>query len=184
MQADETANMAQDRREVLLDQLTDHVLTHGLADTGLRTLAAGIGTSDRMLIYYFTDKASLMTALMQHVAMRLTGALGSIADAGPRPAAQLARELPALATSAAFWPYMRFWLAIAAQAAGGAPVCRTVGESIGREFLGWIARQLSGDPAKHPQQAALLLQLIEGAILLNAIGLGDVVEQASVPRTP
>lgn len=174
--------MANDRRQILLDQLTDHVLAHGLGDTGLRTLAAAIGTSDRMLIYYFTDKASLMAALMRHVAARLTGALGSIADDSPRPAAQLARELPALATSAQFWPYMRFWLAVAAQAAGGDAVCRTVGEAIGRGFLGWIASRLSGDPAKHPQQAALLLQLIEGAILLHAIGLGDVIAQASAPR--
>ena len=183
MRANETADMAQDRREVLLDQLTDHVLTHGLADTGLRTFAAAIGTSDRMLIYYFADKASLMTALMQNVAVRLTRALEGVAGEGPRPAAQLARELPTLATSEQFWPYMRFWLAVAAQAAGGDPVCRTVGESIGRGFLTWITNQLSGDPAKHPQQAALLLQLIEGAILLHAIGLGDVVEQASPPRT-
>lgn len=174
--------MAQDRRQVMLDQLTDHVLTHGLVDTGLRTFAAAIGTSDRMLIYYFTDKASLMAALMEHVAIRLTTELDGVASGEPRAAAQLARELPALATNDQFWPYMRFWLAVAAQAASGDMVCRTVGESIGRGFLSWIADRLAGDPAKHPQQSALLMQLVEGAILLNAIGLGDVVAQASAPR--
>jgi len=42
-----------DRREDLLDRVTDHVLEHGLIGLTLRPVAAAIGTSDRMLIYHF-----------------------------------------------------------------------------------------------------------------------------------
>ncbi len=174
--------MKRDKREDLLDRLTDHVLANGMGDTGLRTLGKAIGTSDRMLLYYFPDKAALMTALMHNVAARLTGQLGVLAEAPPQPAPVLARELTTLAMGDDFWPYMRFWLQTAAMAAGGDEVCRSVGEAIGRGFLVWIAGRIDGDPARRDQQAALLLQLIEGSILLNSVGLADVVTVATAPR--
>jgi len=173
--------MKPDKRQHLLDRLTDHVLDNGIGDTGLRTLGKAIGTSDRMLLYYFPDKASLMTALMHNVAARLTAELGELAAGPPQPAQALARELTTLATGPVFWRYMRFWLQTAAMAAGGDPVCRSVGEAIGRGFLIWIAERIDGDPAQRDQQAAMLLQLIEGSILLNAVGLGDVVKVATAP---
>ncbi|MBA3880381.1 MAG: hypothetical protein C0500_11775 [Sphingobium sp.] len=173
--------MKPDKRQDLLDRLTDHVLDNGIGDTGLRTLGKAIGTSDRMLLYYFPDKAALMTALMQNVAAQLMGDLGELAAGPPQSAAVLARELTTLATGDAFWRYMRFWLQAAAMAAGGDPVCRSVGEAIGRGFLIWIAGRIDGDPAQRDQQAAMLLQLIEGSILLKAIGLDDVVKVATAP---
>jgi AcrR family transcriptional regulator len=173
--------MKPDKRQDLLDRLTDHVLAHGMGDTGLRTLGKAIGTSDRMLLYYFPDKAALMTGLMHNVAARLAVELGVLAAAPPQPATVLARELTTLATGEAFWPYMRFWLQTAALAAGGDPVCRSVGEAIGRGFLTWIAGRIDGPIAERDREAATLLQLVEGSILLNAVGLRDIVTTATAP---
>lgn len=159
----------------MLDRLTDHVLAHGIGDTSLRPLAKAIGTSDRMILYYFADKSELMTALMQNVALRVTAELDAIESGPPRPAADLARELPLLAMGDAFWPYMRFWIQVAALAAGGDPVCRSVGEAIGRGFLKWIEARIDGDPACREQEAAMLLQRIDGTILLKTVGLDDVI---------
>ena len=52
------------RREVLLDTVTDHVLERGLIDLTLRPLAAAIGTSDRMLIYHFGSRDALVSAVV------------------------------------------------------------------------------------------------------------------------
>ena len=57
------------RREELLDQVTDHVLEHGLIGFTLRPVAAAIGTSDRMLIYAGVadrppDRAPLVVAAL------------------------------------------------------------------------------------------------------------------------
>ena len=52
------------RREELLDQVTDHVLQHGLIGLTLRPLAAAIGTSDRMLIYHFDNRDALVSAVV------------------------------------------------------------------------------------------------------------------------
>ena len=45
-----TTSQARDR---LLDAAVEHALTKGIADLSLREIAAGIGTSHRMLIYHF-----------------------------------------------------------------------------------------------------------------------------------
>ena len=49
---------ASDKRAALIDKLADHVLADGLLHASLRPLAKAVGTSDRMLLYYFKDKDS------------------------------------------------------------------------------------------------------------------------------
>ncbi|HVX55071.1 helix-turn-helix domain-containing protein [Nocardioides sp.] len=52
------------RRDALLDQVTDHVLQHGLIGLTLRPVAAAIGTSDRMLLYHFRSRDELVAAVV------------------------------------------------------------------------------------------------------------------------
>jgi AcrR family transcriptional regulator len=58
------------RREELLDQVTDHVLEHGLIGLTLRPVAAAIGTSDRMLIYHFENRDALVSAVLARATER------------------------------------------------------------------------------------------------------------------
>jgi AcrR family transcriptional regulator len=51
-------------REDLLEKVTDHVLEHGLIGLSLRPVAAAVGTSDRMLIYHFTSRDALVSAVV------------------------------------------------------------------------------------------------------------------------
>ena len=53
------------RREELADAATDHVLEHGLIGLSLRPLAEAIGTSDRMLLYHFSDKDDLVATILR-----------------------------------------------------------------------------------------------------------------------
>lgn len=161
----------QSRRAELIDKLADHVLAHGLGAASLRPLAAAVGTSDRMLLYYFPDKAALIAAVLEAVATRMTGLLGATVAPAPLPRDELeARLLPALLDDA-FWPYMALWLEIAAQAARGDAACRTVGEAIGRGFLAWGAAQL-----ENSEEAGRLMMTIEGAVLLKSLGMADIIQ--------
>jgi AcrR family transcriptional regulator len=63
------------RREQLLDQVTDHVLEHGLIGLTLRPVAAAIGTSDRMLIYHFGGRDALVSAVVGRANARATAAV-------------------------------------------------------------------------------------------------------------
>lgn len=55
------------KRAELLDAVVRYIAEHGLADLSLRPLAAALGTSSRMLIYYFGTKEELLVqALATH----------------------------------------------------------------------------------------------------------------------
>ena len=51
----------------LLDAATEHVLAHGLGDLSLRNVADALGTSHRMLIYYFGSADGFWQALLFRV---------------------------------------------------------------------------------------------------------------------
>lgn len=60
----EVADSGMTRREQLAEAATDYVLENGLIDLSLRPLAAALGTSDRMLIYHFGTKESLVVDVL------------------------------------------------------------------------------------------------------------------------
>ena len=165
------------RKAVLVERLADHVLARGLGGASLRPLAAAVGTSDRMLLYYFPDKASLIAAVLGEIATRMTALLAAHVAPTPLPRSALeARLLPLLLDDVA-WPYMALWLEIASLAARGDPAFREVGERIGRGFLAWGAAQLDNS-----EDAGLLMMTIEGAVLLKSLGMEDVVRSALASR--
>ncbi len=57
-------------REELLSRAMDRFAEHGVGDTSLRALAAGLGTSHRMLIYHFGSREGLLTAVVERVERR------------------------------------------------------------------------------------------------------------------
>ena len=54
-----------DRRDELAEAATDYVLDHGLIGLSLRPMASVLGTSDRMLLYHFADKADLTATVLR-----------------------------------------------------------------------------------------------------------------------
>ena len=62
-------------RERLLDAAVEHALTRGIVDLSLREIAAGIGTSHRMLIYHFGSREGLLVAVVHEVERRERQAL-------------------------------------------------------------------------------------------------------------
>lgn len=48
------------KRTELLSQVVDHLATHGIADMSLSPMAEHLGTSKRMLIYYFRSRDNLI----------------------------------------------------------------------------------------------------------------------------
>lgn len=171
---------AEERRAAIIDCLADHMLEHGLAASSLRALGKAAGTSDRMLLYYFTDKADLVAAALARIAERIVGFMEAQAPRTPRPVETVRREVAAIILSDDLWPYMRIWLELATLSAHGDPLYRSVGESIGRGFLAWGMAQIEApDDASRTRDAARLLASIEGLVLLKALGLDDVCAVAA-----
>jgi AcrR family transcriptional regulator len=54
-------------RDELLGRAVEWFAVHGVGDVSLRTLAAGLGTSHRMLIYHFGSREGLLSAVVESV---------------------------------------------------------------------------------------------------------------------
>lgn len=78
MPTDGAAAGAPGTRQPWTDAATDYVLEHGLIGLSLRPLAAALGTSDRMLIYRFGSKDSLVAEVLRTSNARATEYLASL----------------------------------------------------------------------------------------------------------
>lgn len=72
-------------RDELLTRSLDWFRQHGVADTSLRTLASGIGTSHRMLHYHFGSREGLLAAVVQQVETAERDLLTSVLSAHEDP---------------------------------------------------------------------------------------------------
>jgi AcrR family transcriptional regulator len=162
-------------RVALLDALAAHVLEHGLNTASLRPLAAAAGTSDRMLIYHFGSKDGLIAALLRHLADRMQVGLTAALPPGPFSSeAELLRTVVGLMRSAPFQPYVRLWFDIVSAAAQGQAAHRAAGQEILDLYCGWIADRHPGGPAAAPR----LLALVEGILVMDALGQQDLADAA------
>jgi AcrR family transcriptional regulator len=166
------------KRSEIVDRLADHVLAHGLVTANLRPLAKAAGTSDRMLLYYFADKAEIIDATLARIAERMTAALAGQTASKPLPLDALIAHLSTIVLRAEFWPYMCVWLELASRAGRADPNYAPIAAQIGEGFLAWGAMQLDSPNAEaRARDAARLLVVIEGMVLVKAIGLNEVVER-------
>jgi len=167
------------RKDATLDTLADYVLENGLDAASLRPLARAAGTSDRMLIYHFADKDTLIAAILERIANRLVTQLNKTAMPDPVPVAHLRPVLLDMALDEAIWPYLRLWLQIAARAAQGDATLKGIGHRLGQGFLTWIAAQIdAADEADRTRAAARLLVMVEGLVLMKSLGLDDICRPA------
>ncbi|MCZ8170711.1 MAG: TetR/AcrR family transcriptional regulator [Novosphingobium sp.] len=173
----------ENRKAALVRAMADHVLAEGLGGVSLRPLASAVGTSDRMLLYYFPDKPALIAAVLEEVAARMITLLEAVKAPEPVPAEVLEARLLPMVLDPAVWPFMQLWLEMAAQAARGDEACARVGEGIARGFVAWLEAQLDLADASSRSAAALrLLMTIEGGVLLKSLGLGEGIAAIAAPR--
>ncbi|MFG2307351.1 TetR/AcrR family transcriptional regulator [Streptomyces sp. NPDC048566] len=83
------------KRRALVDGVREYMIHNGLADLSLRPLARALGTSDRMLLYYFGTKERMVTEVLALDERRpLRHARDLLARAGsPRDPARIRRFL-------------------------------------------------------------------------------------------
>jgi AcrR family transcriptional regulator len=69
---------ASETRRRLVESATEFLRTRGVGDLSLRELAAGIGTSHRMLLYHFGSKDALLVEVARDVERRQREALTAL----------------------------------------------------------------------------------------------------------
>ena len=166
-------------RAILLPRLADHVLAHGLAGASLRPLAKAAGTSDRMLLYHFGSKQTLVEALLDHLAERFTQALDT-AFPGARAASRQAcfESVIEVTSQPAFAPFFTLWWDIVGGCARGDETFLAAAGRIMDELLAWVEGHLPEDDPDPRTGAKLVLTLIEGAQMLEAVGRAAIGREA------
>jgi AcrR family transcriptional regulator len=171
-------NKKAQKREMIIVQLSQHLLAEGMQKSSLRTLAAAAGTSDRMLLHYFDNKEEMLTESLQRVADQLKAILDSA-----RPDAMPYQDLiPFLATiiqGSEVHAFMRLWLELAALASGGEEPYLSISNRICEDFLSWIHQALIvEDEGQREAIACLVLSTIEGFVILKAVGASNRITMA------
>lgn len=158
-------------KDSLLPLLATHVLAQGLRQASLRPLAKAAGTSDRMLIYHFGSKEALIADLLGYIASTYAAMLDT-ALAGERLATrgQVAARILKHGRSEAMQPFTALWWEIVAGAARGVDSYRAAARAMMDELLGWLETQMPADDPDPTGGARYLLTLIEGTLMLAAIG--------------
>lgn len=161
------------KRMDIAERIADSLLERGVAQIPLRELAARLGTSDRMLLYYFADKADLIRCSLDIVSSRLAAMLAGSLPSGERAPAILAEEALHLLLSGPMAPYMAVWGDLVARAGRCEEPFRIVAQAIMMGWQDWIESRLGGVvEAERPQVAAAILVMLEGARQLEAIRPG------------
>jgi AcrR family transcriptional regulator len=163
----------------LLGAAVDAALQGGLADLTFGRLAKRIGTSDRMLVYYFGDKDQLVERVIGALAMRLLERLGEAFGEAQRSPTQLLRKAWPLLTDEESTPAFALWFEMAGRAAAGHEPERRLATAIASTMVDWLADRIDAPTASaRAQQAALLTAVLDGALLLHHLGLPDAAATA------
>src|SRR5215218_8579693 len=169
------ARPSTDTRERLLAAAVDYAAEHGLADLSLRALAAGLGTSHRMLIFHFGSKQGLLVEVVRAVEAQQRALLEQLrADPGFDPLDQMRAFWQHLA-SPALWPYERLFFEVYAQGLQGKqPAKRLLKDAIDA-WLPPIADLLAsqGVPLDEARAEARLAIAVTRGLLLDLLATGD-----------
>ena len=164
-----------DTRERLLTAAVDYAAEHGLADLSLRTLAAALGTSHRMLIFHFGSKEGLLVEVVRAVEAQQRALLEQLrAD----PEQDLLDQLHAFwqhLTSPALWPHERLFFEVYAQGLQGKqPATRLLEDAI-QPWLTATTDLLTaqGVPLDEARAEARLALAVTRGLLLDLLATGD-----------
>jgi AcrR family transcriptional regulator len=159
----------QAKRIELVGRIADALLARGVAQIALRELADELGTSDRMLLYYFEDKEALVKASLAEVSTRLSALLGSGFPDRKSSAAKILRKAIPLFATPAIAPFMTVWADIAARGSRREEPFMTVARDSVHQWLQWLEVRLDFDEtAARRDMAVAILTILEGTRLLDS----------------
>ena len=153
-------------RQKLLDAAIDYVANNGLTDLSLRSLAAELGTSHRMLIHHFGSKDALWVAIVQEVEARERAGLAELLPESAMPLDEQMRVWWRHISHKSLWPNERLFFEIYCHAMRGGPTQHFLDDIVDA----WVAplAVVTGSVA----YARLCVAVTRG-LLLDLLATGD-----------
>ena len=107
--------MASESRKQLVEATVDHLQQAGLTGLTLRSIASGVGTSHRMLIYHFGSLDGLITAVVIEVEERQRAHLAELQDLADLSLSQIAFAVWKSVSAPALAPLERLFFGLYAR---------------------------------------------------------------------
>ena len=156
------------RRAALVSRIAALLLARGCAEIPLRELARELDTSDRMLLYYFEDKADLVQTTLGTVATKLAQTLQTALPSGRVAPARLLAQVSTLLASRPVKPYMSVWADLVAHGTRGEEPYRSLMTASAAGWLDRIDSRLDlPEGAQRRRVAAAVLTIAEGSRMLE-----------------
>lgn len=155
-------------RKRLLDNAIEYVAANGMSDVSLRTLAAALGTSHRMLIFHFGSKEGLWVEIIRAVERRQREVLGEILPDPAQPVGDAMRAWWKHISDPSLWPNERLFFEIYGQALQGRPHTSELLDGIVDDWLEPITEiniALGVPPAAARAHARLGIAVARGLLL-------------------
>ena len=167
--------MVQSPKARLLAAAVAFVAAHGLGDRSLRELAAGIGTSHRMLIYHFGSKEGLMRAIVEEVERQQRDFFAQFMTDLSMPPIEVARLIWARVSDPALANNVRLFFELYGQALQGRPGTEGFLDRIVDAWVEPITEYavLRGMPRDAAQAEARLSLAVSRGLLLDLVATGD-----------
>lgn len=161
--------------------LAAHVLENGMGGASLRPLAKAAGTSDRMLIYHFGNKETLVADLLEYIAGVYSAALDmAMGEQRPSTRRECFERILDLGQQPAMQPFMKLWWEIVAGSAREMPGYKAAAEAMMAKQLAWLEGQLPEDDPDPAGGARYLMTLLEGTLMLRTVGHGETAREGLV----
>ncbi|MGY1619552.1 TetR/AcrR family transcriptional regulator [Geodermatophilus sp. SYSU D00691] len=167
-----------EQRAAFLAGAVEHVLDRGVTTLSLRPLAASLGTSDRMLLYYFGSREQLLAAVLAEVSTQLQDHLSEILPERALSPAALLRAAEAALRSDRVDRHLRLYVEISGLAAHGQEPFRTVAAAVAEGWRTWLEERLDVADDDRAAAAAGVLATIDGLLLLRFLVAPDVADRA------
>jgi len=163
-------------RQQLLDQAIDYVAQNGIGDLSLRSLAAALGTSHRMLIHHFGSKEGLWVEIVRTVEQRQRELLTEVLPDADTPLADASRAWWQHISDPSLWPLERLFFELYGQALQERPHTAEVLDGIVEDWLGPSTELVTAygiPPAAARAHARLSIAVTRG-LLLDLLATRDV----------
>lgn len=166
-------------RDEILEGAVHAAVDHGLGALTFGRLARYLGTSDRVIVYYFPTKNALITDVLVAVGIRLQDVL---ARAFPATAADhremAAAAYPALADPAVDPLFAVYFEACGLAAAHVAPF-HEVAPQLMTAWVDWLAGFFSGTRSRRAREAEATMALIDGLLLMRHLAGPRAADRAA-----
>ncbi len=165
-----------DTRERLLADAVAYVTAHGVSELSLRDLAAGLGTSPRMLIFHFGSKEELLVEIVRSAEEgQREFLLQPIATDGPEEPTAVLRSLWHHLLDPVLAPFERLFFELYGQALQGRGHSATFLDGIVETWLTPVAELFTqmGHPEDRARQEARLAVAVIRGLLLDVLATGE-----------